>query len=217
MSASKVQPDWDTAGVLRATSPDGITAIHEPHCAALVWERRPLTRFQDWVDTLAPEHLPTTRQIVRPDGVGDAVMDAADRCDTPKCPELTFLADDVAALAAIFAQVMDTPYVRLRMDAVSHNACRRFHIDALTARLVCTYRGTGTQYGVAVNGQAPDQIATVPTGSPIVLRGSNWPETPLSGLLHRSPPIEGSGETRLLLVLDPVLDPVKEADPYSVH
>ncbi|HMB12384.1 MAG TPA: DUF1826 domain-containing protein, partial [Roseovarius sp.] len=30
---------------------------------------------------------------------------------------------------------------------------------------------------------------------------------PPSGLLHRSPPIEGSGETRLLLVLDPVDDP----------
>ncbi|MEW7008160.1 DUF1826 domain-containing protein [Lentilitoribacter sp. EG35] len=33
------------------------------------------------------------------------------------------------------------------------------------------------------------------------------PETPTSGLLHRSPPIDGTGETRLLLVLDPVSDP----------
>ncbi|ESQ13777.1 MAG: hypothetical protein N838_33150 [Thiohalocapsa sp. PB-PSB1] len=33
------------------------------------------------------------------------------------------------------------------------------------------------------------------------------PESPRSGLLHRSPPIEGSGETRLLLVLDPMDGP----------
>nr|WP_245926135.1 DUF1826 domain-containing protein [Ascidiaceihabitans donghaensis] len=26
------------------------------------------------------------------------------------------------------------------------------------------------------------------------------------GCLHRSPPIEGSGETRLVLVLDPIFD-----------
>ncbi|ESQ13779.1 MAG: hypothetical protein N838_33160, partial [Thiohalocapsa sp. PB-PSB1] len=48
---------------------------------------------------------------------------------------------------------------------------------------------------------------TVPTGAPILLRGTLWPEQPKSGLLHRSPPIEGSGETRLLLVLDPMDGP----------
>jgi len=33
---------------------------------------------------------------------------------------------------------------------------------------------------------------------------------PVWGLLHRSPPIEGTGETRLVLVLDPVIDPEEE-------
>lgn len=93
----------------------------------------------------------------------------------------------------------------LRLDVVTRNACRRFHIDAVTARLVCTYRGTGTRYGVSTGGGEPRRVFTVPTGSPIVLRGMRWPETPLSGLLHRSPPIEGTGETRL--VLDPLDDP----------
>jgi len=49
-----------------------------------------------------------------------------------------------------------------------------------------------------------------PTGAPILLRGTLWPEHPRSGLLHRSPPIEGTGETRLVLVLDPVDDPEEE-------
>jgi len=39
------------------------------------------------------------------------------------------------------------------------------------------------------------------------MRGTLWPAKPATGLLHRSPPIEGSGETRLLLVLDPIYDP----------
>ncbi|MEM6422079.1 MAG: DUF1826 domain-containing protein, partial [Pseudomonadota bacterium] len=45
-----------------------------------------------------------------------------------------------------------------------------------------------------------------PTGMPILLRGKLWPESPASGIVHRSPPIEGTGATRLVLVLDPIFD-----------
>ena len=109
-------------------------------------------------------------------------------------------------MAGMFAGIVDAPYLRMRMDVVTTNACRKFHVDAITARLVLTYRGTGTQYGVSQGGHDPQRVFTVPTGAPILLRGSLWPETPRSGVVHRSPPIEGTGETRLVLVLDPVHD-----------
>ncbi|MEM7671620.1 MAG: DUF1826 domain-containing protein, partial [Pseudomonadota bacterium] len=80
----------------------------------------------------------------------------------------------------------------------------------VTARLVCTYRGTGTQYGISPDGRDPQRVFTVPTGAPICLRGTEWPDDQTSGLLHRSPPIEGTGETRLVLVLDPIVDPGEE-------
>ena len=127
------------------------------------------------------------------------------------------LIEDASALASIFADVMDSAYVRLRFDVVDTNACRKFHIDAVKARLVCTYRGTGTQYGLSENGHDPAQILTVPTGAPIILRGTRWPETQVSGVLHRSPPIAGTGETRLLLVLDPIDDPAEEAAAAYKH
>ena len=103
----------------------------------------------------------------------------------------------------------------MRLDVITTNACRKFHIDNIVARLVCTYRGTGTQYGIVeTRGAEPEQIWTVPTGAPIVMRGTKWPETPASGLRHRSPPIVGADgqptETRLVLVLDPVFDPEDE-------
>jgi hypothetical protein len=110
-------------------------------------------------------------------------------------------------LANIFAGAFASSFLRLRLSPVNTNACRRFHIDAITARLICTYRGTGTQYGISKDGTPPRGIFTVPTGAPIVLRGTNWPERPASGLLHRSPPIEGTDETRLVLVIDPIFDP----------
>lgn len=114
-------------------------------------------------------------------------------------------------LAQHLASLMKAPYLRLRLQAVTTNACRKFHLDAITGRLVCTYRGTGTQYGTSVNGEDPEQIFTTPTGTPILLRGSLWPTKPETGLLHRSPLIEGTGETRLVLVLDPIFD-LEEAE-----
>ena len=128
------------------------------------------------------------------------------------------LVNDVAALAEVLREIMPTSHLQMRFDVVTTNACRKFHIDAVTARLVCTYRGTGTQYGISTDGAEPQKIFTVPTGAPILLRGTLWPEPPRSGLLHRSPPIEGTGETRLVLVLDPIIDDTPNGtNPLSLH
>lgn len=170
--------------------------------------------FQTWINKLDIEHLPTGRTNLRPDAVRDVTQQLCNASKTPHCAERGRLVDDIAALAEIFASTMRAKWLRMRLDVVQTNACRKFHIDAVTARLVCTYRGMGTQYGVSVEGAEPSRVVTVPTSSPILLRGTLWPENPKSGLLHRSPPIEGTGETRLLLVLDTVDDPESEPDQF---
>ena len=197
-------------GVQQVDDVEELSAIHRPGNAAVIWHRHPLKSFQNWIDTLSPENLPSARIILRPDGVRDAATHLCDRAGTPDCANRTRLIDDIAALADIFASTMRARWLRLRLDLVTTNACRKFHVDAVQARLVCTYRGTGTQYGTGLNGTDPDRIFTVPPSSPIILRGTRWPERTASGLLHRSPPIKGTGETRLLLVLDPVDEPEDE-------
>ena len=198
-------------GVGVADSPEGLAAIRHPGCAAVIWHRQPVPAFQKWIDGLRPEVLPQARLILRPEAVREVMAEVCDMSGTPPGAERERLIDDVAALSDIFAGLMRARWLRLRLDAVTTNACGRFHIDAVTARLICTYRGTGTQYGISTDGAEPRRIFTVPTGAPIALRGTLWPERPPSGLLHRSPPIEGRGETRLVLVLDMVDDPEEEA------
>ncbi|MGI3169929.1 DUF1826 domain-containing protein [Pseudooceanicola sp. C21-150M6] len=198
------------AGVLTVGAPSDVSLIRGRGVAALIWQRRPLASFQHWIDALDPADLPRVRAILRPDAARSFVTQACDSAGTPQGPERDRLIDDIAALADIFAGVTGAPWLRLRLDVVTGNACRRFHIDRVTARLVCTYRGTGTQYGFSDRGE-PEVIHTVPTGAPFVMRGTIWPARPDPGLLHRSPPIEGTGETRLMLALDPVHDPEEEA------
>ena len=191
-------------GVGVADSPEGMNLIHAKGAAATIWRRQPSREFQAWIDGLDPACLPEARMVLPARAVREAVQHVCSQAGMPAAKQLDVLVDDVAALADVFAAIMGVQYLRLRLDVVNDNACCKFHIDAVTARLVCTYRGTGTQYGLSTDGQEPKRVFTVPAGCPIILRGTLWPDPPQSGLLHRSPPIEGTGETRLLLVLDPV-------------
>ncbi|MEM9431593.1 MAG: DUF1826 domain-containing protein [Pseudomonadota bacterium] len=204
-------------GVGIAERPEGLSAIRRAGCAAVLWRRHPLPEFQGWIDALAPDALPSLRAILRPEAVRDAVRKSCETAGTPDGLQRERLVDDVAALSALFAELMRADWLRLRLDVITTNCCRKFHIDAVTARLVCSYRGTGTQYGISTDGADPSQIFTVPTGAPFILRGTDWPGQPKSGLLHRSPPIEGTGETRLLLVMEPVDNPEEEPDTPFVH
>ena len=192
--------------------PEAMADIHRPDIAGVMWHREPVSGFQTWIDHLPTEQLPSARMILEPVKVREAIDATLDGCEMPASPNRTLLTEDIAALSDIFAGIMQTPYLRLRLDVVTGNSCRRFHTDAVRARMICTYRGAGTQYGVGQDAADPEHPQDVPTGSPLLLRGSLWPETPRSGLLHRSPPIEGTGETRLLLVLDPVIEPQAEEE-----
>lgn len=196
----------------QVNSARGLSALREPHHAAVIWRRTIPTPLQSWLDGLDPENIPFGRVILPPYAVASALGILCDASGLPDSQERTWLQTDIAFLADSFAELMGARYLRLRLEVVEDNACHKFHVDSLVARLICTYRGTGTQFGISECGRQPEEYVTVPTGSPIVLRGKLWPEQPASGLLHRSPPIKGSGETRLVLVFDPIEDPDIEPD-----
>ncbi len=198
-------------GVEIVDSADALETIARPDCAALIWRRQVDARFQSWIDALDPALLPSSRVIVRPERAGAVLEQLGDISGLPAGPERRWLEQDVAELAQRFATILRAPYVRLRLQTVTNNACVKFHVDAVTARLICTYRGSGTQYGIATEGSDPQRIHQVATGAPMIMRGRLWAEQPASGFLHRSPPILGTGETRFVLVLDPVFD-LEESD-----
>lgn len=195
------------AGVSITDQAEDLSVIHRRDCAAAIWNRSTPPGCEAWLNALHPQQLPRARLILRPDTVERCITHLFDGAEIPPCQERNQLTADIAGLAELFSQIMKVNYLRLRLDVVQTNACRKFHVDAVRARLVCTYRGTGTQLGLSDQNDEPQCLLTLPTGIPIVLRGTKWPEFPRSGLLHRSPPIEGTGETRFVIVIDPVLAP----------
>ncbi|MEM9678635.1 MAG: DUF1826 domain-containing protein [Pseudomonadota bacterium] len=184
-------------------SKEALTRFLQPDCAAAVWQRELTPEFTAWIASLAKHHLPEGRLVLPANRIADAVAQLCDAANMPDGEQRKWLISDIAELGERFAQIMGVDHVRLRLERVSDNACSKFHIDTMVARLVCTYRGTGTQYGLVTLSPDPDHIATTPAGSPLLLKGHLWPDAPPAHFKHRSPPIEGSGETRLVLVLDP--------------
>ena len=217
-------PKTKTAGNLNFKVPisdsiEGLHAVNQPLVPAAIWRRTPLSRFQTWIDSLTDKELPSARIALPLDAIQGALMEVMQISGMPACGQREILIDDITALANVFAEINQTKFLRLRLEAITGNACSKFHIDAVTTRLVCTYRGPGTQYCFSADGKNSSNIFDVPTSSPIIMRGTLWPTKERSGFLHRSPPIEGSGKTRLLLVLDPISDPKIEPNRtnFSIH
>ena len=187
-----------------------LSVFAELTCPGVIWGRHVPPKIQSWINQSDPTLLPNSRTLLPTSEVRENIEQIFRIAKTPHTTELEWLLEDIANLTEIFSSLMNVRYVRVRLNVVSTDSCRKFHVDAITGRLICTYRGRGTQYGISTDGGDPKLLLTTPTGAPIFLRGTLWPEKPSLGILHRSPPIEGTGETRFVLVLDPIIDPENE-------
>jgi hypothetical protein len=123
---------------------------------------------------------------------------------------------DMCRLADIYFSVSDDRDVTLRLVTTKEDDCRRFHVDRTHLRLLCTYRGPGTEWladaqvdRLAQSTGAPnDDIIRFSEPSQFepflvgVMKGDAYPGNAGRGLVHRSPPIAGSGQIRVLFCLD---------------
>ena len=171
-----------------------------------IWNRKIPIKIQDWLNKTDPSLIPSFREICHKNEVSKKIINIFENSKLTNKKDTDWLIQDITNLSEFFSNLMKVDYIRLRMEVVSTNSCRKFHMDAVKSRLICTYRGQGTQYGISMDGSDPKNFKTTPTGSPILLRGTLWIENNPKIILHRSPPIEGTGETRFVFVIDPIFD-----------
>jgi hypothetical protein len=123
---------------------------------------------------------------------------------------------DLLRLADLYFKVSENRDVTLRLVTTDDDECRRFHVDYSDLRMLCTYRGPGTEWltndqvdRLAQSSGAPNESIIrfgVPsqfeTFSAAIMKGDAYPGNTGHGLVHRSPAIAGSGQTRVLFCLD---------------
>ena len=193
-----------TAQVAFVDEKERLVRLFDGDTAGVIWRRRLREGLQSWLDTLPVDQLPTGRINLPVLKVRSAVNELMNISEMPDCAERQFWLDDICLLAQEFNKLCVSPYLRLRFDVITTNKCPKFHVDHVAARLLCTYRGVGTEYSFLDDQKKPTEIFPTPNCAAIVLRGTKWSTDCVNNLVHRSPEINDENEARLLFVIDPV-------------
>lgn len=201
-----LEPQSEDDPATHVSRVNGLYDLKKSTVAAVVWNRSIPDSARIWFKWVDANTLPWARMKCMPRDVSAVTRQACDESGLPDYEARDWFIKDVAAIEECFAGVMSARRLQIRFDIITGNACRKFHTDVVKARLICTYRGPGTQYGVLNGGTDPDHIFNVQTGCPIILRGTRWPSPASANIRHRSPPIGGLGLTRFNLVIDAIHD-----------
>lgn len=131
------------------------------------------------------------------------------------------LSENVAELVDMFCCLFELKRAGLRITALDHAMCSRFHVDRVPCRLVTTYCGVATEWlphqcvhreglGAGSKGTMESQarvyenkndIQQLNCGDVALLKGELWEGNESAGLVHRSP-VLSAGENRFLVTLD---------------
>jgi len=189
-----------------------------------LWRRglgEPLRAFLAGLDEVA---LPTIKAVLTPDEIPVPALRAwfGEHWPGLPCWGLRLWQRDLLMLIGLFRSLHPHRALRFCLEAVHTPDCRLFHTDRVGLRLICTYRGPGTQWldednvnrgelglrgrAMAVANRAmvrdPARIHTMDTGWVAVMKGDAFPGNDGGGLVHRAYPCEPGTPARLRLRLD---------------
>lgn len=176
------------------------SALQDSDTDAAIWDRTLPQAFADWLNAIPAERWPQGRFVLRPADIAACLTEAFAASQISSAPALTWFGEDVTHLAECMQDLSGAPMVRLRLEPVFDDACSKLHIDNVVARMICTYSGPATELGL--DAVTPESAERIPTGAPVLLKGKRWPDAHQPSLRHRSPPIAGTGQARLVVVLE---------------
>lgn len=180
------------------TEADVLGHILAPHVQLALWRRRRPAAL-DWVDDLDWDEIDDIDAPISGPDFGPDIVRLLRNAGYPQTRQGLALRDEADALAQRLIRLMGCADLRFRLDVIETDACRKFHMDYVKARLLMPLSGPGTQWIEAAEGSdAP--INQLGAGHVGIFKGRLWVDE--AAILHRSPPVAASGDTRLLLVLD---------------
>lgn len=196
-----------------------LSAITETDSSIAIWQRPVDALVQrQAADLAAREHLAIRLHLTLAQIASGVAAPLTAQCAALSAmgewlADMQRLADDFAALARPLA---GQGTLTLRLETVSDDGCRRFHVDRVQLRMLCTYLGPGTEWlpeaqvdREALAAHQPNELI-LRRGSPqrlapfwvAILKGEVYPGQAGRGQVHRSPPMAGTGATRVLFCMD---------------
>ncbi|MEM8736824.1 MAG: DUF1826 domain-containing protein [Planctomycetota bacterium] len=193
-----------TASATRISrDPTVLRSIKQEECSLTIWERTPLARMEQLLEG-APKDIRLDTSLA---GIGSSFSNALVTHGFAKPFAHPLLVEDVSGLAELYCSILGIDELEVRLEVVTTNSCRKFHADYVTARLITTYVGAGSNWLDADDadrvkeGLEPRKIHSLTTGDVGIFKGKLALGRPA---IHRSPPIAGTGQKRLLLALNPI-------------
>ena len=195
--------------------PDVLQQILNPGVNLSLWQRPVHEEISRELSSLEAADLPDLRCPTSLDSFDDDVCELLLQQELDPS-DFSCWRIDLRRVAGYYFEIISNRDVILRLVTTDSDDCRRFHTDRTHLRLLCTYRGPGTEWlsEEQVDRQAQGSGATnddiIRFGEPSgfapfwvgILKGTAYPGNAGRGLVHRSPPISGSGQTRVLFCLD---------------
>lgn len=190
-------------------SPKILSAICDPDINIAIWQRSPIAALES-LDLAMLSDIRFISSIgILPDTLQREMAAAGYLSRVARHS----LATDILSLANHFSTAMNLSKVEVRLEVINSNACYKYHADWVTARLITTYLGQGTQWisnedAARYRDGAPVETLfhhSIKTCDVALFKGRVWSND--APAIHRSPPIEGSGEMRLILVINPSREP----------
>lgn len=199
------------------TTVGSLTRIFEPGTQIAWFERTPAPAIAGYFQGVSRSLGTGRSRVVRTD------HDLPD-LELPNQPGMEALLSEIDWLTRVYADLLGCPSVALRIEVMDRPMCPRFHVDRTGIRLVCTWRGPGTEWlhdgwadrsrlGLGSHGRADEdsglmlpgaEVERIPTFAVGLLKGSLWQGNAGRGAIHRSPRIDPREVPRVMLSLDAI-------------
>lgn len=197
------RPHTPSSAAIVSHSSGILSSILQPAVQLALWQR-PRPFALNWIDTLNWDEIDDIdARIAGPDWAA-AISELLRGAGYPIATTTNALTQELAERAGQFAALMRCDQLTMRLEVIETDACRKFHMDYVPARLLMPLHGLGTQW-IDTNHGSDVAINQLGLGDVAIFKGRQCVQQP--AILHRSPPIMASGETRLLFVLNPPSTP----------
>lgn len=217
----QAQPLIAAASLRQCASLDDVTDIFDPDAQIAIHPRQIDRAIVDWLDAAAHGGL-LGNGFRTSLGASERLADDL----LPDLPGREWLATDISDLAEIYCELLGCPQAGVRLEVVAGAMCPRFHVDRVGIRMLCTYRGAGTEWlddgdadrgllGHRADGASdessglildPKVVQVVPPFAIALLKGSLWQGNAERGIIHRSPVVTVTESPRVLLAIDAFWD-----------